>query len=93
MKSDKRIDEGVLWWFGDVERMEKDRIAKRVYVGVCAGTHSVGRLRKRWNDSVKECLRSLDLRQARRMVQNRSEWWQFVRRSAWGIAQVINPRP
>ena len=31
---DERIDEGVLWWFGHVERMEKDRIAKRVYVGV-----------------------------------------------------------
>ena len=26
---DERID-GVLWWFGHVERMERDRIAKRV---------------------------------------------------------------
>ena len=32
---DERIDEGVLRWFGHVERMENDRIAKRVYVGVC----------------------------------------------------------
>ena len=31
--SDGRFDEGVLWWFGHVERMENDRIAKRVYVG------------------------------------------------------------
>ena len=30
---DERIDEGILRWFGHVERMEKDRIAKRVYVG------------------------------------------------------------
>ena len=30
---DERIDEGVLWWFSYVERMENDRIAKRVYVG------------------------------------------------------------
>ena len=29
---DERIDEGVLRWFGHVERMENDRIAKRVYV-------------------------------------------------------------
>ena len=29
---DERIDEGVLWWFNHVERMENDRIAKRVYV-------------------------------------------------------------
>ena len=27
---DKRIDEGILRWFGHVERIEKDRIAKRV---------------------------------------------------------------
>ena len=27
---EKGVDEGVLWWFGHVERMENDRIAKRV---------------------------------------------------------------
>ena len=32
---DKRIDEGVLKWFGHVGRREKDMIAKRVYAGVC----------------------------------------------------------
>ena len=30
---DERIDEGVLRWFGHVEKMESDRIAKRTYVG------------------------------------------------------------
>ena len=56
--------------------MERDRIAKRLYVGECAGSRSVGRLRKRWTDTVKECLRKrgLDVRQGRRMVQDRSEW-------------------
>ena len=69
---DERIDEGVLRWFGHVERMERDRIAKTVYVGVCAGSHSVCRPRKRWIDTVKVCLRKrgLDVRQARRMVQD-----------------------
>ena len=32
---DERVDEGVLRWFGHVERMERDRIAKRVYIRVC----------------------------------------------------------
>ena len=52
-------------------------IAKRVYVGEFAGSRSVGRLLKRWVDIVKECLkkRGLDVRQARRMVQDRNEWW------------------
>ena len=72
---DERVDEGVLWWFGHVERMENDRIAKRIYVG--------------------ECLKKggLDGRQARRMVQDRSECWGFVRGNAWGVAGGMNPRP
>ena len=32
---DRRIDEGILRWFGHVEKMENDRIAKRVYAGAC----------------------------------------------------------
>ena len=53
-----------------------DRIAKRVYVGDCAGSHSVGRPRKRWIDTVKVCSRKrgLGVRQGRRMVQDRFEW-------------------
>ena len=45
-----------------------------VYVGECAGSHSVDRPRKSWIDTVKECLkkRGLVVRQARRMVQDRS---------------------
>ena len=33
MRSDERIHEGVLRWFGHMGRMENDVIAKRVYVG------------------------------------------------------------
>ena len=32
---DERIDEGVLRWFSHVERLGKDRNAKRVYAGEC----------------------------------------------------------
>ena len=67
---DGRIDEGVLWWFAHAERMEKDVIAERVYVGLCAGSCSVGWLRKIRIDTLKDCLRKrgLDVMQARRMV-------------------------
>ena len=56
--------------------MENDRIAKRVYVGECAGSHSVGMLRKRWIDTVKDWLkkRSLDVRQEREIVHDESVW-------------------
>ena len=67
---DENIDEGVLRWFRHLERIKMARIARRVYVGECAGSRSVGRLRKSWIDTLKEYLkkRSLNVRQARRMV-------------------------
>ena len=43
---DERIDDGILQWFGQVKRVENDRIVKRVFGGMC-GSHSVGRPRKR----------------------------------------------
>ena len=81
---DERIDEGVFQWFGHVERMERDWIPKRVYVGDCAGSRSVGRPRKRWIDTVNECLK-------KRGFQDRSEWRGFVRGNAWGVARGMNP--
>ena len=56
--------------------MENYRIAKGDYVGECASRRSVSRPWKRWIDNVKEYLRirGLDVRQAKRMVQDRSEW-------------------
>ena len=49
---DENFDEGVLQWFGHIKRIENDRIAKRIYVGECAGSHSVGRLQKGLIDSM-----------------------------------------
>ena len=62
-------------------RRESDRIAKRVYVGECGGSLSVGRPWKRWIDTLKDCLkkRGLDVRQASRMVHDRSVWRGFMR--------------
>ena len=51
---DERINEGVLWWFGHMGRMEKGRINKSVYVVEFAGSHFVDRPWKRWIDSVKD---------------------------------------
>ena len=61
---DKKVDEGVLEWFDNVKRMEKDRIAKRVNVGESAGSRLVGRPRKRWIDTMEDYLkkRSFDVR-------------------------------
>ena len=89
----ERIDEDVLRWYSHVERMERDRIAKRVYIEECAGSRSVDRPRKRLIDTMKECLRKrgLDVRQARRMIQDMNEWRKFVKGNAWGVARDMNP--
>ena len=49
-----------------------------------ADSYSMGRPRKRCINTLKHCLRKrgLDVRQARSMVQNRSEWQEFVKRDA-----------
>ena len=53
----------------------------------------MGRQWKRWIDTVKNSLRErgLDVRQARIMVQDRSEWWEFMRRNAWGVTLGMDP--
>ena len=57
-------------WFGYGEKMENNRIDQKVFVEECTFSCSVDRPRKKWIDTVKDCLikRSLDVRQARRMV-------------------------
>ena len=78
MQSDKRFD-GVLQWFSQVDRMENDRIAKRLYAGERAGSRLVSRPRNRWIDTMKDCFclkkRGLDVRPARIMVHDESVWW------------------
>ena len=44
---DERIVEGALRWFGHIERFENDIIPESIYVGVYAGSHSLGRPWKR----------------------------------------------
>ena len=53
----------------------------------------MGRPWKRWIDTVTGYLkkRGLDVKQARRMVHNRSAWWELVRGNAWGVAREMNP--
>ena len=51
----QRIDQGVLKWFGHVERMGDERMTKRVYESNVRGRRR-GRTRKCWMDGVKEVL-------------------------------------
>ena len=72
-----------------MERLESGRIAMTVYVGEYASSRSVGGAQKRWNETVKDCLRKrgLDVRQVRRMGQDRSKCRGFLRGNPWGAVR------
>jgi len=53
------IKTGRLRWLGHVERMSEERVVKRLYQNTPEGSRSVGRLRLRWMDDVREDQRRL----------------------------------
>ena len=74
--------------------MENDRNAKRMYVGEYVGSCSVDWPLKRWINSVNDWLKKkkgLYVRQVKRMLSDRSEYWPFVRGNAWGVALGNEP--
>jgi len=78
----ERINESMLRWFGHVERMNESRLVKRMYSGECVGNRPAGRPKRKWIESVNECLkeRNVSLAEARIKVHDRREWRGFV----WG---------
>ena len=42
----ERINESMLRWFGHVERMNGNRLVKRMYSGECVGNQLAGRSKK-----------------------------------------------
>ena len=71
-----RAQEKVLSWFGHMERMNGERLTKRVYESEVEGARGRGRPPKGWMSAVKDALeeRSMTVRDARVICQNRSEW-------------------
>ena len=70
------MDQSTLRWFGHVERMEDDRLAKKVHESEMQGPRCRGRPRKGWMDGVKEVLtkRALTIQEVKECVQDRREW-------------------
>ena len=79
--TDERINESILRWFGHMERMDENRLVKRMYSGECVGKKPVGRPKKRWIELVRDCLkeRNVSMDEARRMVLDRNEWRGFCK--------------
>src|SRR5678816_1585400 len=82
----ERINESTLRWFGHMKRMNDSRLVKWMYSGECVGNRPAGRPKKKWIESVNECLkeRGVSLAGAIIKVHNRSEWKGFVREYGCG---------
>ena len=76
-----RVDMNVLRWFGHVERMENERLLKRVMNARVNGRGARGRPRLGWMDGVKRALqdRGMDVREARERARDRNDWRAIVR--------------
>ena len=75
-----RADMAVLRWFGHMERMEDERMTKRVMVAEVRGVRARGRPRLGWKDGVRRALdvRGMALAQGEMVARNRTEWREVV---------------
>jgi len=60
-------------WLGHLERMEKDRMPKKIFTQELEGTKRRGRPRKRWKEEVERDLQVLGVRRWRELVADRGE--------------------
>ena len=70
-----RVDMNVLRWYGHVERMEDERLLKKVMNAKVDGRGARVRPRFGWMDGVKKALvdRRMDVREARERARDRNE--------------------
>jgi hypothetical protein len=68
-----------LRWFGHVQRMEDNRIPKRVLYMNLGTTRLRGRPRSRWQDEVREDGRTVGGEGWQEKVHNRGEWKKLPR--------------
>jgi hypothetical protein len=68
-------------WFGHLERMEEDRMPKKIFTQQLEGTRRRGRPRKRWKEKVERDLPVLGVRRWRELVIDSKKWTDIVRQA------------
>jgi len=66
-------------WLGHLERMDEDRMTKKIFTQELEGTRRRGRPRKRWKEEVERDLQMLGVRRWRELVADRKKWKNIVR--------------
>ena len=80
MELASRADQGVLRWFGHVERMDEYRMVRWVLMAEVSGGRVRGRPRLGWMDSVKVASgnRRMTVEAERQCMEDRKEWRALV---------------
>ena len=66
-------------WLGHLERMEEDRMPKKIFTQELERTRRRGRPRKRWREEVERDLQVLGVIRWRELVIDREKWRGIVR--------------
>jgi len=65
-------------WLGHLERMEEDRMPKKIFAQEMEGTRRRGRPKKRWKEEVERDLQVLGVRRWREFLADRKKWKDIV---------------
>ena len=68
-------------WLGHLERMEEDRMTKKIFTKELEGMRRRGRPRKGWREEVERDLQVLGVRRWRQLVIEREKWRGIVRQA------------
>ena len=68
-------------WLGHLERMEEDRMPKKIFTQKLEGTIRRGRPRKGWREEIERDLQVLGVRRWRELVTDTDKWRGIVRQA------------
>jgi len=68
-------------WLGHLERLEEDKMPKKIFTQELEGTRRRGRPRKRWKEEVERDFQALGVRRWRELVADRKKLKDIVRQA------------
>ena len=68
-------------WLGHLERIDEDRMPKKIFTQELEGWRRRGRPRKGWKEEVERDIQVLGMRRWRQLVIDREKWKDIVRQS------------
>jgi hypothetical protein len=68
-------------WLCHLERMEEDRMPRKIFTQELEGTRRRGRPRKRWKEELERDLQVLGVRRWRELVADRKKWKDIVQQA------------